>query len=154
MRNNKKVSEAENKYFEILWYVRHNLGKERWLEEYQNSKEQKLRDIAKKALENAKRIEIEYAEDPEFIAIKDALSEDYFEKFNKTLHYVKYKPLTLSFGEKEPPTTLTMNIEELFEDHNSIYNQGWDDGYYRGIIDGKLSALRWVLGAEWDFLDT
>ena len=148
MRNNKKVSEAENKYFEILWYVHHNLGKERWLKEYQNSKKQRLQDIAKKALENAKRIEIKYAEDPEFIAIKEALSEDYFEKFNKTLHYVKYQPLTL------PATTLTMDIEELFEDHNSIYNQGWDDGYDRGIIDGKLSALRWVLGEEWDFLDT
>lgn len=114
MRNNKKVSEAENKYFEILWYIRHTLGKDRWLEKYQNSEKQELRDIAKRAVENANRIEINYAEDPEFIMIKEGLSKDY----------------------------------------NFIYNQNWEDGYYRGVIDGKLSALRWVLGEEWDFLDT
>lgn len=154
MRNNKKVSEAENKYFEILWYVRHTLGKDRWLEQYQNSEKQELQDIAKRAVENANRIEVDYAEDPEFIMIKEGLSKDHFKKFKKSLHYTKCQPLTLFLEGEAPTTTLTMDIEELFEDHNFIYNQGWEDGYYRGVIDGKLSALRWVLGEEWDFLDT
>lgn len=31
---------------------------------------------------------------------------------------------------------------------------GHDEAWAYGFISGQLSALRWVLGSEWDFLDT
>jgi hypothetical protein len=29
-----------------------------------------------------------------------------------------------------------------------------EDDFEQGMWNGKLSTLRWVLGSEWDFLDT
>jgi len=41
-------------------------------------------------------------------------------------------------------------LEERYGAENVVYESDWDWGF----VNGKLSALRWVLGAEWDFLDT
>lgn len=61
-------------------------------------------------------------------------------------------------GEADPtPETLASQMEAAMrqiEDRYGADNVGpWDDWGW-GFVHGKLSALRWVLGSEWDFLDT
>ena len=40
--------------------------------------------------------------------------------------------------------------DELWKAIGPGHDEAWEYGY----ISGKLAALRWVLGSEWDFLDT
>lgn len=61
-------------------------------------------------------------------------------------------------GESEPVSpelSEQMNASmRAIEDRYGADNVGpWDDWGW-GFIHGKLSALRWALGSEWDFLDT
>jgi hypothetical protein len=40
------------------------------------------------------------------------------------------------------------------EAYKGRHNLGPYNDFDWGMLNGKLSALRWVLGSEWDFLDT
>ncbi|MEU4836405.1 PIN domain-containing protein [Streptosporangium sp. NPDC023615] len=105
----------------------------------------------------------ELAEDVEFfqeeprtlVEILEA-EREYFDK----IWYVR----SLIRQEKEPhgeadsvPEELAAQIESTMrriENRYGVENVGpWDDWGW-GFVHGKLSALRWVLGSEWDFLDT
>ena len=49
---------------------------------------------------------------------------------------------------------VAVQAAEKTEDEVGAEHLGpWDD-FQWGMINGKLSALRWVLGDEWDMLDT
>jgi hypothetical protein len=61
-------------------------------------------------------------------------------------------------GEHEPlPPEIAERARasmRAIEERYGAENVGpWDDWGW-GFVNGKLSALRWVLGDEWDFLDT
>ena len=61
-------------------------------------------------------------------------------------------------GLREPvPQELRERMEaamRAIEDRYGADKVGpWDDWEW-GFVNGKLSALRWVLGSGWDFLDT
>lgn len=46
------------------------------------------------------------------------------------------------------------SVERLIEKYKGVKNLVPEDDFECGMWNGKLSALRWVLGSEWDFLDT
>ncbi|MGY4768964.1 restriction endonuclease [Kribbella sp. CWNU-51] len=85
-----------------------------------------------------------------------AAEEEFFDK----VWYVRKLILEerVEEGRREP---LQPEIEQAMrdamlrvEDRRGRENLGpWGDWEW-GFVNGKLSALRWVLGEEWDFLDT
>jgi hypothetical protein len=83
-------------------------------------------------------------------------SEEYFDK----VWYVRSLILReqIEDGHHEPlAPDIAAGAEAArrrIEERYGAENVGpWDDWHW-GFVNGKLSALRWVLGSEWDFLDT
>lgn len=88
------------------------------------------------------------------LEILDAL-EEFFDK----VWYDRHQTLMYRVAEGErdiDPEILTVAKQaarRVEEKHGKDQLGPWSD-FEWGMLNGKLSALRWVLGDDWDFLDT
>jgi hypothetical protein len=107
---------------------------------------------------------LDEADDVEFIqnasetrSLADILTaeQEFFDKIwygrsviHEELHPEKHSELSESIKEG------MMAARKRVEDTYGLENLPPVDDWEWGFMNGKLSALRWVLGEEWDFLDT
>nr|WTC08485.1 PIN domain-containing protein [Streptomyces anthocyanicus] len=73
--------------------------------------------------------------------------EEYFDRiwYNRSIAHLSKNPETEDVGKKARE-----RIEGKYGKGDLLPESDWEFGYW----NGKLAALRWVLGSEWDFLDT
>ena len=82
--------------------------------------------------------------------------QEYFDKVWYVRHLIHLERKSAGPADAPPPEiqarahAAAQAIVELYGEDNV---GPWDDWGW-GFVNGKLSALRWVLGSEWDFLDT
>ncbi len=84
-----------------------------------------------------------------------AAEQEFFEKVWHERHLM-IKRLVES-GRKEVAADIWEGALQAAEEVNQRYGEdqlGPYDDFEWGMLNGKLSALRWVLGDEWDMLDT
>jgi hypothetical protein len=85
-------------------------------------------------------------EEPRTLAEIVAAEQEFFDRVSYVRGVVHSGRDDVSFPELEAK----YGREALWEP----IGDGHDEAWRYGFISGKLSALRWVLGSEWDFLDT
>lgn len=83
-----------------------------------------------------------------------AATEEFFEK----LWYQRHIDLHFDVDEGKVPEAILKDAcaaaNRIEEKYAYEENLGAYDDFELGMISGKLSALRWIMGSEWDNLDT
>jgi predicted nucleic acid-binding protein len=100
--------------------------------------------------------ESDFQEDPRTLDEILQAEQEYFDRvwFERSVRYTD----RWEAGHREPRATeesyrISVDAQERVRLRRPDLRAAEDD-FERGMWNGKLSTLRWVLGSEWDFLDT
>ena len=130
-----------------------------------------LNDYAPEWMEEVKW-EFEYQEEPRLISEIMEAENLLFRQIWYNRHWNlrvaiesgKHRVVTQTEWSKHPKRHQRTTVDTVWagalaaakrtEDEIGIDNLGPGTDFEWGMLNGKLSALRWVMGSEWDFLDT
>ncbi len=81
------------------------------------------------------------------------------DEFIDKIWYDRHQMLKRMVEEKQSKVGLkiwkdALQAEKMLEEKYGIENLGPHGDFEWGMLNGKLSALRWIVGFEWDMLDT
>ncbi len=83
-------------------------------------------------------------------ALEQLFDQVWYNRHHNLLYRVEHGITTVSDDVLAVARAAARTLEKKYGDADL---GPWDD-FEWGMINGKFSALRWVLGDEWDFLDT
>jgi hypothetical protein len=97
-------------------------------------------------------------EEPRTLAQIVEAEQEFFDRVSYVRDHVHYDE-----DDPDTPDDLRVRVREWRDRMEAKYGRdslheaigpGHDPAWQYGYISGKLATLRWVLGSEWDFLDT